>query len=159
MADNDLAPVHSPTPLHQLSFVLQQIADDLLLAKLGVGLSHARIMGVLEKGSTKSQRVVALQLRQTEANVSRQLQVMKDDGLVTIIKNKKDGRQRDVKLTAKGTHKKEQAEKLLADQQNELLKLLLGTNAEVKEFVRMTERLLTAFGAETRRNQKIFGTD
>src|SRR5665213_1503667 len=92
MADNDLAPIHSPTPLHQLSFVLQQIADDLLMVKLGVGLSHARIMGVLDKDSTKSQRVVSIQLRQTEANVSRQLQVMKEDGLVTITKNKKDGR-------------------------------------------------------------------
>jgi DNA-binding MarR family transcriptional regulator len=159
MADSDLAPVHSPTPLHQLSFVLQQIADDLLMAKLGVGLSHARIMGVLRKDSTKSQRVIAIQLRQTEANVSRQLQVMKDDGLVSITKNKKDGRQRDIKLTAKGSHKKEQAEKLLADQQAELLKLLVGSSADVKEFIQMTERLLTAFSAETRRNQKIFGTD
>ena len=159
MADNSLSPIHSPTPLHQLSFVLQQIADDLLLAKLGVGLSHARIMGALQKDSTKSQRLIAVQLRQTEANISRQLQIMKKDGLVTIAKNKKDGRQRDIKLTAKGSHKKDQAEKLLADQQNELLKLLVGSNAEVKEFIAMTERLLTAFNVETRRNQKIFGSD
>lgn len=158
MANDELIQVHSPTPLHQLSFVLQQLADDLLLGKIGVGLSHIRIMGVLDKAPPKSQRLAALQLRQTEANISRQLQVMKSDGLVSIVKNKKDGRQRDITLTTKGAHKKAQAEKLLADQQNELLKLLVG-NSEVKEFIRTTERLLVALNVETKRNQKIFGSE
>ncbi len=158
MVDSELSHTHSPTPLHQLSFVLQHLADELLQAKLGVGLSQARVMGVLRKGSSKSQRLIAVQLRQTESNVSRQVQIMKKNGLVSIAKNKEDGRQRDIALTTKGAHKKEQAEKLLADQQNELLKLLVG-GSEVKEFVRTTERLLIALDVETRRNRKIFGTD
>ena len=159
MADNEFNPLHSPTPLHQLSFVLQQLADELLQGKIGVGLSHSRIMAVLDHSSVKAQRVIALQLRQTEANISRQLQSMKDDGLVSITRNKKDGRQRDIKLTARGSHKKQQAEKLLVDQQNELLKLLVGSSTEVKEFIVTTERLLSALSSEARRNQKIFGSD
>lgn len=149
---------HSPTPLHQLSFVLQHLADELLLGKIGVGLSQTRIMGALNKSPAKSQKLIALQLRQTEANISRQLQIMKSEGLVSITKNKKDGRQRDISLTTKGAHKKAQAEKLLTDQQNELLKLLVG-NSEVKEFIRTTERLLIALNVETKRNQKIFGSE
>lgn len=143
MADNELNPNFSPTPLHQLAFILQQLADELLLSKVGVGLSHTRIMGSLSKSSTKSQRVIAVELRQTEANISRQLQAMKNDGLVNISKNKKDGRQRDVTLTVKGLRKKQQAENLLADQQTELLNLLVG-KSEVKEFITTTERLLLA---------------
>src|SRR6266404_2565048 len=115
MADDTSAQSHSPTPLHQLSFVLQHLADELLLGKIGVGLSHARIMGALNKSPAKSQKLIAAQLRQTEANISRQLQLMKSEGLVSITKNKKDSRQRDVSLTTKGAHKKTQAEKLLSD--------------------------------------------
>src|SRR5665213_820184 len=134
MSANGLPPAHSPTPLHQLAFILQQLADELLMGKIGVGLSQARILGALHKSDSISQRNIATHLGQTEANISRQLQLMKNEGLVSIVKNKKDGRQRDVSLTTKGSHKKEQAEKLLVDQQTELLKLLVG-NSEVKEFI------------------------
>lgn len=157
MAAGELDPINSTTPLHQLAFILQQLADELLMAKVGVGLSQARIMGVLQKPAPKSQRLIAMQLGQTEANISRQLKAMKKGGLVSINKNKKDGRQRDVSLTTKGLHKKEKADELLVEQQAELLKLLVG-NSEVKEFLRVSERLLIALTARTERYQKILGS-
>lgn len=65
-----------------------------------------------------SQRAVAHNLRQTEANVSRQLKVMRKAGLVNIAKNKKDGRQRDVTLTAEGRVKFEKAQTVLSGMEN-----------------------------------------
>jgi DNA-binding MarR family transcriptional regulator len=111
-------------PLLHLSYVLQHSAEEMLEAEAGVGLSAARIMSVLSRSSPVSQRVVATQLRQTEANISRQLQVMKKNGLVSIARNKKDSRQRDVMLTAKGTSKYQAAQKVLKKQQRQLLKIL-----------------------------------
>jgi DNA-binding MarR family transcriptional regulator len=156
MEDSEPSLNYSPTPLHQLAFILQQLADELLVAKVGVGLSQARIMSALQKSSVKSQRLIAAQLGQTEANVSRQLRLMKREDLVSITKNKKDARQRDVSLTTKGAHKKDKADELLVEQQTELLKLLVG-NSEVKEFIRVCERLLVALSARTARNQKALG--
>lgn len=111
-------------PLLRLSYVLQQSAEEILEAETGVGLSAARIMSVLDKSAAVSQRMVALQLRQTEANVSRQLQVMKKSGLVSITRNKKDSRQRDVTLTAKGARKYQDALKVLKKQQRRFMRIL-----------------------------------
>jgi DNA-binding MarR family transcriptional regulator len=118
-------------PLLHLSYVLQQTADELLETEAGVGLSAARIMSVLDKSKPVSQRQVAVQLRQTEANVSRQLHNMKKAGLVAINRNKKDSRQRDVTLTSKGTSHYQTAEKVLKRQQAKFLKILNTGEAKI----------------------------
>jgi len=120
-------------PLLHLSYVLQHKAEAVLEAEVGVGLSAARIMSVLDKSTASSQRVVAMELRQTEANVSRQLQNMKKQGLVSITRNKKDSRQRDVVLTSKGVKNYQQAEKLLKKQQSQFLKMLSAGEAQTME--------------------------
>lgn len=80
-------------------------------------------MSALSSAPT-SQRAVAMALSQTEANVSRQLQIMKKQGLVSITKNKKDRRQRDVSLTRKGQNTYQKARKLLSSQQSKILRAL-----------------------------------
>jgi len=111
-------------PLLSLTYVLQQSSDELLGREAGISLSHARIMSGLSPVVPRSQRILSTELRQTEANISRQLQVMKKHGLVSIVRNKKDARQRDVKLTAKGERKYQAAEKILKKELNNLIKLL-----------------------------------
>jgi DNA-binding MarR family transcriptional regulator len=111
-------------PLLHLSYVLQHSAEEKLEAEAGVGLSAARIMSVLAKSSPASQRLVAMELHQTESNVSRQLQSMKKQGLVNISRNKKDSRQCDVSLTAKGVRKYQEANKILKRQQKQFLRIL-----------------------------------
>lgn len=120
-------------PLLHLSYVLQQTADEVLEQETGVGLSAARIMSTLDKSKPASQRDIASQLRQTEANVSRQLHNMKKAGLVSITRNKKDSRQRDVTLTAKGVGHYQKAEKLLKRQQAKFLKILNAGEAKALE--------------------------
>lgn len=120
-------------PLLHLSYVLQHLSDEVLQRETGVGLSAARIMSVLDKSSPTSQRFVATELRQTEANVSRQLHSMKKHGLVNISRNKKDSRQRDVTLTSKGARHYQQAEKLLKKQQSRFLRMLNAGEAQILE--------------------------
>ncbi|MBX4201452.1 winged helix DNA-binding protein [Candidatus Saccharibacteria bacterium] len=120
-------------PLLHLSYVLQHKAEEILEAEVGVGLSAARIMSVLSLSTAASQRDIAMVLRQTEANVSRQLHNMKKHGLVNITRNKKDSRQRDVTLTAKGAKHYAQAEKLLKKQQTQFMKMLSAAESSTME--------------------------
>jgi DNA-binding MarR family transcriptional regulator len=113
---------YPPTPLHYLMFILQQQSDELLHGEVGVSLSHVRIMGALDYKIPSSQKAIANQLQQTEANVSRQLLAMVRQGFVKVTKNKKDSRARDVTLTAKGQRRYEAAEKLLKKQLNSVYK-------------------------------------
>ena len=130
----------SPASLHQLMFVLQHLTDELLESNAGVGLSQVRIMAVLSKSVPHSQRTVAMRLRQTEANVSRQLQAMKRRSLVSVRQNKKDKRLKEVLLTSKGSNVNVKAQRLLNAQQKDLLKLLSAK--ERKSFERATNNLI-----------------
>ena len=121
-------------PLLHFTYNLQHMAEELLLAEAGVGLSQARIMSGLSNSAPRSQSHLASGLNQTEANISRQLKVMKKRGLVNISKNKKDGRQRDVTLTTKGQNTYAKAEKVLKAQQNKFLKALSRGEIDILEF-------------------------
>jgi DNA-binding MarR family transcriptional regulator len=113
---------YSPTPLHYLMYILQQKSDDLLQGEVGVSLSHVRILGALDYKVPCSQKSIASQLQQTEANVSRQLLTMNRQGLVKVLKNKDDSRARDVTVTAKGKRRYEAAESALKRQLNSVYK-------------------------------------
>jgi DNA-binding MarR family transcriptional regulator len=122
MMNSKLDAKYSPTPLHYLMFILQQQSDDLLQGEVGISLSHVRILGVLDYSVPCSQKSIANQLQQTEANVSRQLLTMVRQGFVRVSKNKEDSRQRDVTLTAKGQRRYEGAEKSLKAQLSSVYK-------------------------------------
>jgi DNA-binding MarR family transcriptional regulator len=124
MRTTSRSPKSSLPPLLSLSFVLQHSAEEMLEAETGIGLSAARILSVLNKSTAASQKNIAVELHQTEANVSRQLQNMKKQGLVNITRNKKDSRQRDVTLTAKGVKKHQESGKVLKKQQKQFLRIL-----------------------------------
>jgi DNA-binding MarR family transcriptional regulator len=117
-------PKNNFPPLLHLTYVLQQSSDNLLNREAGISLSHARIMSGLSPSVSRSQHQLAVELQQTEANISRQLKGMKKLGLVSIVKNKKDARRRDVKLTAKGHEKYQKGLTLLNKEQKELLRVV-----------------------------------
>lgn len=118
-------------PLLHLTYILQQVSDEVLQKETAIGLSQARLMSVLGS-SPKSQREIASLLGQTESNVSRQLRGMQKEGLVGIRRNKKDSRQREVVITAKGQKKYQAAEKVLKKEQTGLLKML--SSSELNAF-------------------------
>jgi DNA-binding MarR family transcriptional regulator len=112
------------TSLLQKMFKLQQDVDSLLTETAGVGLSAYRILSVVDKQAALPQRRIAGLLGQTEANISRQIRHMAEQGLVKIAPDKKDKRQRNITRTSKGDHKFAKAEELLVKHQAEILKTL-----------------------------------
>ena len=130
---------YSPTPLHRLMFVLQHLSDELLEEEVGVSLSQVRIMGTLDSKVPRSQAYIASRLRQTQANVSRQIRVMQKQGLVKITKNKRDSRQRDVVLSNKGEDKYKKSEQLLKKQMDRIYKPIKGW--EKKQFEQSVDKL------------------
>lgn len=109
------------TPLLSLSWKVQQSTEEILQSQCKVGLSQFRILAALDKAVVRSQTYVAQVLGQTEANISRQLQAMKKQGLVSVTKNKKDKRQRDVTLTPKGYRTFASADRVLSHHEKGLL--------------------------------------
>lgn len=128
-------------PLLHLTYILQQISDEALQKEVNIGLSQTRLMSVMSTSKPVSQREIAVRLGQTESNVSRQLKAMHASGLVSIKKNKKDSRQREVVLTSKGDKVYSSAEKLLKKEQTKLLHMLSGSELNVFE---NAAQLLTA---------------
>lgn len=122
------------SPLHHLEFILQHQSDQLLRAGLGVGFSQIRIMDSIGDSTVQSQRELAKKLYQTEANISRQLKVLHQQGLVEVVKIEKDKRQRHVKLTPKGTDCLSKAHEVLTNQHKKLLASL-----EFREAYNFTE--------------------
>lgn len=128
-------------PLLHLTYILQQTSDEILQKEVKIGLSQTRLMSVMSTSKAVSQREIAVKLGQTESNVSRQLKAMHSFGLVSIKKNKKDSRQREVVLTSKGLNVYVAAEKLLKKEQSKLLHMLSGSELSVFE---NAAQLLTA---------------
>lgn len=137
---------HSATPplspLHHLEFILQHQSDQLLHSGLGVGFSQVRIMDSIGDYTVQSQRELAVKLYQTEANISRQLKILQEHGLVEVIRTKKDKRQRHVKLTQKGVDCLDQAHEILTGLHK---KLLAGLEyREAYNFTDTANKLLTS---------------
>jgi DNA-binding MarR family transcriptional regulator len=128
------------TSLHRLEFILQHKSDLILRDSLGVGFGQIQIMQELNRSVPMTQRALAAKLHQTEANVSRQLKLLKRKGLVNIGRNKQDKRLHETSLTAKGNKTYAKAERLLATQHKELLKPL--DKKAIQSFDRTASHLL-----------------
>lgn len=88
--------------LHHLSFMLDRQSDLFLLDRFRIGFSQFKILMSLLHHSDVLQRDIAEFLGQTESSVSRQIQILVDDGLINSHRDPNDHRQRVTKLTTKG---------------------------------------------------------
>ncbi len=135
----------SPVPsLHHLVSLLQHRADEVLNRQIGIGLGQVRILAPLHTSVPHSQRAIAGKLQQTEANVSRQVRHMKNQGLVSIKRSTKDARQREVTLSVHGQRELQAALKILRVQEKKLLSLLKAE--QTKHFKTASEDLARAIG-------------
>ena len=104
-----------------ISFTLQHIAaqltkqsDQVLQEQLGIGASQFRILHSLRTEPRTAQRDIAVNLGQTEASISRQVQLMIVDGLLQSARSPKDRREHITVLTPKGDRLHEAATAALA---------------------------------------------
>ena len=79
--------------LNHVASVMSKQADQILQQQLGLGLSQFKILMVLQRNERVQQRFIADSLGQTEASISRQIQLLKDKGLLTSKRDPKNLRQ------------------------------------------------------------------
>ncbi|HET6924812.1 MAG TPA: MarR family transcriptional regulator [Candidatus Saccharimonadales bacterium] len=130
----------APQDLHKL---LQHIAtiharesDQILLEQFGIGYSQYKILGSIKNNPALRQKHIAFELGQTEASVSRQINLLQERGMLTVRVNPTNRREHSVVITRKAERLMEAAEQVLANyqsaslshlskqQQNQLLNLL-----------------------------------
>lgn len=99
--------------LHHLAFVLDRQSDQVLQEQLGIGFSQFKILMVLKWNPSVQQKLVADNLGQTEASVSRQIKLLKSKGLLARKPSSKNKREHITALTAKGEHLTEAALEIL----------------------------------------------
>lgn len=88
--------------LHHLSFMLDRQSDLFLQDRFGIGFSQFKVLMALMRHTNVQQREIAEYLGQTESSISRQIQSLVDDGLVSSRKDSNDHRQRVTQLTVQG---------------------------------------------------------
>lgn len=88
--------------LQHLSFVLMRHSDQVLQEQLGIGYSQFKILMVLQWNPSVKQRKIAERLGQTEAGISRQINLLKKQGLLTRVASPENRRQHLTRPTPKG---------------------------------------------------------
>ncbi len=116
--------------LHKLGFMLDKAADASLQSQLQFGLSQFRILAMLEQDSNCSQIHIADLLDQTEAAVSRQINLMVKEGYVTRITKPSNRRERILSLSEDGKQKLEEGWRALSELQDILFE---GVNDSERE--------------------------
>lgn len=123
--------------LHKATALLSREADQVLQGHLAIGLSQYKILAVVQKHPDIQQKIIAQQLNQTEASVSRQIKLLQQKGMVMSLKNPDNQREHLAGLTMKGARFITAADKILdsyyqtlfaglSDTQQQKLQVLLG---------------------------------
>ncbi|HJP96492.1 MAG TPA: MarR family transcriptional regulator [Candidatus Saccharimonadales bacterium] len=96
--------------LQRLSSDTHKHIDQMLLERLGIGVSQLRILHIVQSLESAGQRTIGDALGQTEASISRQVKVLAQKGLVQVQINPKNQRQKLVSITIKGARLAEAAD-------------------------------------------------
>lgn len=142
---NKKSPLDQATySLHRLAFILQRSSDDILQKKLGIGFSQFKLMIGMSKHPYCEQQQLASYLGQTEASISRQIQLMSKLKLIEVKHDTNDKRRRLVVLTINGQQSFEHAQKLLELHHREVLQSF--SDGDIKQFQKHLNSLLLAVG-------------
>ena len=88
--------------LHQLMFIIDHQSDEVLHRELGLGFSQFKILMAAKHSLGLKQNDIAKHLGQTEASVSRQIKLMKADGLLSVQVDPENRRARSIVMTDRG---------------------------------------------------------
>lgn len=116
--------------LHKLGFLLDKAADTCLQSHVQFGLSQFRILAMLKQDTNCSQIHIAQLLDQTEAAISRQINLMVKEGLVMRVTKPSNRRERILSLTDSGHEKLEQGWAALQQLQHEAFENVSETEKE-----------------------------
>lgn len=130
-------------PIMRLAFSIEKIADRKLRRELGFGVAQFRMLMVIRRGAAVRQCDIAEYWGVAEASVSRQIEALRESGLVAPRPGRKDHRERMLELTPKGLATVERA---LAAMETELGDPLSSVTArERAKLAAGLQKLLAAF--------------
>lgn len=110
--------------LHKVSTTLDKVSDQVLMERLGIGLSQFRVLLYLLGSDGARQNLIAQNLAQSEASVSKQVKILENKGLAVVRRNVSSRRDRLIFLTQKGALTAEKAVNVLNDYHTPLFELL-----------------------------------
>lgn len=94
------------------------------MERLGIGFAQYKILNVMSDSKTFKQNELASALHQTEASISRQINILKKVGLVLISANPKNKREHLCSITIKGHKIYEAAEQIINKYNQSVIKLI-----------------------------------
>jgi DNA-binding MarR family transcriptional regulator len=131
--------------LHKVSSALDKTSDQVLMERLGIGLSQFRVLLYLLSEDGARQNKIAENLAQSEPSVSRQVKVLQQKGLAVVRRNVSNRRDRLIFLTQKGASMAERAVNVLNEyhapmfarlgekQQEQLIRTLRNMQEYIKD--------------------------
>ena len=108
---------------HVSSLLVKQL-DQVLLEQLGIGYAQFKVLRVLADLGSSGQKQIAEELDQTEASISRQIRLLKEDGLVSLRIDPVNHRQHLARLTRRGLRFTVAADSMVSRYQYQLFSLL-----------------------------------
>lgn len=88
--------------LQHITSLLSRDSDQILLEQLGIGYSQFKILRVLKSGAPVKQKFIADLLGQTEASISRQMNLLIDKQFISKTVDPRNKRVRLILITTKG---------------------------------------------------------
>jgi DNA-binding MarR family transcriptional regulator len=125
--------------LQQLAFIFERHCDQVFMEQLGLGYAQYKILINIKNSDGIKQNVLAFNLHQTEASISRQIKLLKNRGMITSSINPKNRRERLSILTEKGERISLAAEKIL-DLYNKKL-LVDFSEKDLKNFTEILSKI------------------
>ena len=110
--------------LHYIASTVERQSDQILQEQLGISFAQYKVLWVLQVHPNVLQKELASSLAQTEASITRQIQLLRNKGLITTTRNERNRREHITVVTTKGNQIVEVALKLLARQYDQTLSSL-----------------------------------
>src|SRR5579863_7179639 len=106
--------------LEHVSSLLVKQLDQVLLEQLGIGYAQFKVLRVIADNDSLGQKQIADELGQTEASISRQVRILKNNGLVSLRIDPANRRQHITRLTTRGYRFTAAADTILGQYQHQI---------------------------------------
>ncbi len=126
--------------IHKLAFLLEKRADENLKAQAGIGFAQFKVLEAVGSNMLAKQNLIASQLDQTEASISRQIKILQKKSLINVASVMGNRRARELSLTEKGEELLLQCVEILDMAQAQIIGAL--SYQEQRHFQELFERML-----------------
>lgn len=126
--------------IHKLAFLLEKRADENLKAQAGIGFAQFKVLEAIGSNMLAKQNLIASQLDQTEASISRQIKILQKKSLISVASVMGNRRARELSLTEKGEELLLQSVEILDMAQAQIIGAL--SYQEQRHFQELFERML-----------------